>query len=367
MGPGDWAGENLVFAAVIGDSTSLWKIRISSGTWQAASDPQRLTFGSGRDAEPSRAAQAGGRETLLAFSSLSLHNNVWRLPLRGPLRQLTTSAAPYTNPSASSDGDKIAFLSGRSGNKDVWMLDLASGQETALTVGAVQVSAPALTADGSKVAYSVLEKRKRPIYVVATSRGMAAKVCEDCGEPVGWSSDRTRLLYVSGQPRRVNLLDLTSGATAPLLEHPQFSLEQAHFSPDDRWIAFSARTSPDRTRVFIAPFGHGAAPGPNEWIGVTDGETWDDKPRWHVSGDALFFYSKRDGFGCIWNQRLDPASKQPIGQPTPMYHFHNNRLSLMHMYAPLLDLSATRDSVLFNLIEFTGNIWMARYPVDRGN
>ena len=367
MGPGDWAGENLVFAAVIGDSTSLWKIRISPRTWQAARDPQRLTFGSGRDAEPSRAAEAGGRETLLAFSSLSFHNNVWRLPLGGELRQLTASAAPDTNPSASSDGKKIAFLSGGSGNKEVWMLDLASGQETALTAGALQVSAPILTSDGSKVAYSVLEKRRRPIYVAATSRGMAEKACEDCGEPVGWSSDGSKLLYVSGQPRHVNLLDLTSGAATPLLEHPEFSLDQAHFSPDDRWIAFVARTSPERTRVFIAPFNHGAAPGPKDWIGVTDGATWDDKPRWHVSGDELLFYSKRDGFGCLWNQRLDPATKRPIGEPSPVYHFHTNRLSLMHMYAPLLDLSVTRDSVVFNLIEFTGNIWMARYARDRGN
>ena len=367
MGPGDWAGENLVFAAVNGDSTSLWKIRIPSGSWRAARDPQRLTFGSGRDAEPSRAAEAGGQQTLLAFSSLSSRNNVWRLPLRGEWRQLTTSASPDTNPSASSDGKKIAFLSGRSGNKDVWMRDLASGQETALTTGALQVSPPILTSDGSKVAYSVLEKRKRPIFVAATSRGMAEKVCEDCGEPVGWSSDGSKLLYVSGQPQHVNLLNLASGSTAPLLQHPQFSLDQAHFSPDDRWIAFVARTSPDRTRVFIVPFTHGAAPGPNEWIGITNGETWDDKPRWHVSGDALLFYSKRDGFGCIWNQRLDPATKRAIGEPSPVYHFHNNRLSLMHMYAPLLDLSVTRDSVIFNLIEFTGNIWMARYPVDRGN
>jgi hypothetical protein len=79
MGPGDWAGENLMFSADIGDSRSLWKIRISSKTWQAASEPQRLTFGSGLEAEPSRAVDPGGRETLLAFLSLSAHNNIWRL------------------------------------------------------------------------------------------------------------------------------------------------------------------------------------------------------------------------------------------------------------------------------------------------
>jgi len=379
MGPGDWAGEDLMFSAYIGDSTSLWKIRISSKTWQAAREPQRLTFGSGQEAEPSRAVDPSGRGALLAFSSLSFHNNVWCLPIRpkgaadlphpdsGELQQLTRSAAPDTNPSASGDGKKIVFLSGRSGNRDIWMKDLGSGQETALTAGAVQVSSPIIISDGSKVAYSVLEKQKRPIYVIATSRGMAEKSCEDCGEPVGWSSDGTKLLYLSGQPRHVDLLDLTSGAKAPLLQHPEFSLDQAHFSPDDRWIAFVARTRPDRTRVFIAPFRHGSAPGPKEWIAVTSGEAWDDKPRWHTSGDALYFYSLRDGFGCIWNQRLDPTGKRPIGEASPVYHFHTNRLSLMHMYAPLLDLSVTRDKIVFNLIEINGNIWMARFRLEDGN
>jgi hypothetical protein len=196
---------------------------------------------------------------------------------------------------------------------------------------------------------------------------MAEKLCEDCGEPVGWSSDGTKLLYLSGQPRHVDLLDLASGAKAPLLEHPEFSLDQAHFSPGDGWIAFVAKTRPDRTRVFIAPFRDGSAPGPKQWIAVTDGETWDDKPRWQASGDALYFYSKRDGFGCIWNQRLDPAGKRPIGEPSPVYHFHTNRLSLMHMFAPLLDLSVTRDKIVFNLVEITGNIWMARFLVENGN
>jgi eukaryotic-like serine/threonine-protein kinase len=379
MGPGDWAGEDLMFSAEIGDSTSLWKIRISSKTWQAAGEPQRLTFGSGLDAEPSRAVDPGGRGTLLAFSSLSSHNNVWRLPIRpkeaadlqrpetGELQQLTRSDASDTNPSASADGKKIVFLSGKSRNKDIWMKDLESGQETALTASAVEKSSPIITSDGSKVAYSAPEKQKQPIYVIASSRGMVEKLCEDCGEPVGWSSDGTKLLYLSGQPRHVDLLDLTSGTKAPLLQHPEFSLDQANFSPDDGWIAFVAKTRPDRSRVFIAPFRDGSAPGPKEWIAVTDGEAWDDKPRWRASGDALYFYSERDGFGCIWNQRLDPAGKRPIGQPSAVYHFHTNRLSLMHMYAPRLGLSVTRDKIVFNLIEITGNIWMARFLIEKGN
>jgi hypothetical protein len=37
------------------------------------------------------------------------------------------------------------------------------------------------------------------------------------------------------------------------------------------------------------------------------------------------------------------------------------------MYAPLLALSVTRDKIVFNLSEITGNIWMARFLLENGN
>ena len=203
------------------------------------------------------------------------------------------------------------------------------------------------------------------MYLVDTSRGMTERVCEDCGDPAGWSRNGTRILYLKGQPSHVEMLDLITGQKAVVLEDEKFNLGQAHFSPDDRWIVFAAETRPDRSCIFVAPFHDGAPIGRGAWIAVTDGATWDDKPEWLPSGDGLVFYSKRDGFGCIWIVHLERGTMRCAGPPRPLYHFHNNRLSLMHMSLPKLQLAVAQESIFFNLIEMSGNIWMAQFAGER--
>ena len=64
------------------------------------------------------------------------------------------------------------------------------------------------------------------------------------------------------------------------------------------------------------------------WIAVTDGQQWDDKPRWSPDGDLIYFTSLRDGFHHLWAQRLGPDSRQPIGPAFPVQHLHSARLSV---------------------------------------
>jgi len=43
---------------------------------------------------------------------------------------------------------------------------------------------------------------------------------------------------------------------------------------------------------------------------------------WSPDGNLLYFISERDGFVCLWAQRLDPATKHPQGAAFPIRHFH---------------------------------------------
>jgi eukaryotic-like serine/threonine-protein kinase len=94
-----------------------------------------------------------------------------------------------------------------------------------------------------------------------------------------------------------------------------------------------------------------------DWIPVTDGENLDDKPRWSPDGNLLYFTSERDGFRCIWAQRLDAVSKRPVSAPFGVYHFHTSRRSLMNVGLGPLEISVARNALVFNLGEITGNIW----------
>src|SRR6185436_9447865 len=128
-------GNFVLFSAQTGDSRNIWRIPISPDNGKVAGDPERVTSGAGLEDFPSLAA--GHR---LAFSSLNSQIDVWSLPVdadsgkvTGDLRRLTNDVAADTRPSISHDGKKLVFLSDRSGNNDVWLKNLETGKETALT------------------------------------------------------------------------------------------------------------------------------------------------------------------------------------------------------------------------------------------
>jgi pantothenate kinase len=52
-------------------------------------------------------------------------------------------------------------------------------------------------------------------------------------------------------------------------------------------------------------------------------ETYDVVPEFSLNGQYLYFQSGRDGFRCIWAQRLDAKNKKPLGSPFAVQHFHN--------------------------------------------
>ena len=212
--PGDWVGDQIVFSARLGDSVNLWRVAVSPQTWKVASDPQRLTFGASLERHPSVSGDH------VVFESGSTNIDIWTLPIDanrgkvlGYLQQLTQHAATYdAQPSISADGKKLAFVSSRSGNRDVWIKDLESGSEVALTNTPVLEGYPKISSDRPKVVYRVIEDPKQAFYVVSASGGAPEKVCEDCGLPTHWSSDGQRILFEPGSRiARLVLFNVTSG------------------------------------------------------------------------------------------------------------------------------------------------------------
>jgi len=306
----------------------------------------------------------------LVFASVSDRTDIWSLPLdanqgivTGEPQRLTQDAADDVCPSASADGKKVAFISYRSGQRDVWIKDLETGKESSLTMSPAAEYYPTMSADGSKVAYQLEEKQKQTIWVAPLRGGMAQNACQDCGRPWHWSSNGQVLLYSTaspgGGPSGIASLDAGSGEKRDLLTHSGYGLYQSFFSADDRWICFLARLGPNRSRLFIAPYRTETPARESDWIAVTDGGSADDKPRWSPDGNLLYFMSRRDGSNCLWAQRLDHHSKRPAGPAKPVFHFHGARLAPGNVHNREFELSITNNRVVLPLGEVTGNIWMA--------
>jgi hypothetical protein len=118
--------------------------------------------------------------------------------------------------------------------------------------------------------------------------------------------------------------------------------------------------TPAQSQIYIAPFDpERRAPIPfSEWIAITNGSAWDDKPRWAPDGNSLYFISERDGFRCFWRQPLDPVTRRPAGPAVAVVHFHQARLSLRNVELGPLAYQVGPDKLVFSLGEITGNIWM---------
>jgi hypothetical protein len=383
MSAGTWLpDEGVVFAARLGDTIDLWQLHIDSSTDRAIGLPHRLTTGTGISDQPSVAAirdDRGRPMTRVAFSGLTRNTQIWSSSfdpnlgkVTGTLQRLTEGQAAAEYGSLSMDGRKLVFARSRVGDDDIWIKDLQTGREVDLTPTPDRQFHPRISADGSKVAYSESKGAKSSIHTMSIGRapvaelrpGVAETLCEDCRWTWQWSFDGTRVLFAAGSAGRadITVANVATGEKTRLIGHPQFNLYQSNSSPDGGLIAFVAHIDSQHSRLFIAPFHRGPVPSSNaipaDWIPISSGEFWDDKPRWSPDGSLLYFISNRDGFLCVWCQRLDPVSRQPAGPPFDVFHFHNAGRSMMNVGLAALEPSVARDRIVLNLGEITGNIWL---------
>ena len=356
--PETWSpeGDSVTFSARLGDTADLWRVRISPEIWQVQGAPERLTAGPGLVSQPSHAA--GGR---LVFATLTSNIDVWSLPVEpndgranGEIRQITKDTSDDIHPNLSADGTTLVFLSNRTGNRDVWAMDLDTGEQTLLTDTPEDEAFPIISADGSKVIY-----RAGAIFQKPTSGGVVEKVCDDCGDPFHWTFDGSKVLHrFAFGPSSIGLFDLTTGENLPVLRHPDYHIFGFQISPDSRWIAFHLGF-PGNTQIFVVPFQGEIPRQEKDWIPVTRREALDFHPRWSPDGNLLYYQSTRDSFRCIWAQRLDRRTKRPVGEPFGVYHSHSARRSIGNIAGPQqVWVSVAQDKMVFSMREITGNIWM---------
>src|SRR5262249_60986212 len=102
------------------------------------------------------------------------------------------------------------------------------------------------------------------------------------------------------------------------------------------------------------PFGGGAM-GEGGGMAITrDGGGFSG---WSPDGGVIYFRSDRDGFQCIWSQKLDSV-KRPAGSPVAVQHFHSIAFGTYMVSASDYHLSVAKDRLALNLAKGTADLWV---------
>jgi eukaryotic-like serine/threonine-protein kinase len=373
--------EWIIYSTENLESWKLWRIGISP---EGVMDHDPVLFASGNGSlGPSGSASADGK---LAYNLWSSSASIYQISIDdhdqalGPILQLPLpEGGTYSSPSVSRDGKWMTYSASKPGKPNTVLLrDLRTGTDHVLDDkdrGTTENAETSISPDGSRViiAHECREGRlpRFPCgFMISAAGGEPERVCELC-TPRGFSSDGSTVLLQKYDPTdqnkdRIVALDLRTRTEQDFLSHPEEPLFHAYFSWDDRWVIFKKLQSMDLmqspAQILIAPVRHGLASGEAEWIAVTDGRHSDDKPQFSPDGNTVYFTSTRDGYLCIWAQRLDPVTKHPLGPPFAFEHFHNSEGRAGAFNQKDSDLSIARDKILINLPQLRPDIWMTQMP-----
>jgi eukaryotic-like serine/threonine-protein kinase len=371
--------EWIVYTAQGAAVWKMFRIRVSS-QGEIRGTPEQITFGAGEIGYSVSVADDGK----VAYPTFTSRQTTFAIPIdsrgqkSGPVSEVLLSPGIDSySPSISRDGKSMAYVEDTPGkSNNVVLTDLKSNKNHIVDEATRRSNYSVhIAPDGSKVSFEQDCGNRRwqsgePVncgFVSSAEGEGSRKVCESC-IPRGFSSDGSVLLIRKYDPVRddkppgwIAALDLRSGSEKQLVASPNSLIESASLSWDDRWIIFGKILDRTKGQIMIAPVRDGIAGKEPEWIAVTDGTHNDDLPQFSPDGTMAYFISNRDGYHCIWAQRLDPATKRPIGEAFGYEHFHDaSQKNLDGFWSSDGDLSVARDKIIVSLVQWHVGIWMTQ-------
>jgi TolB protein len=117
-------------------------------------------------------------------------------------RRVTSSRGIDLSPSFSPDGTKMAFVSARFGNPQVFILDLGTGQTRRLTYNGNYNTQPSWSPAGDKIAYTTMEKNGEiNIFTIRPDGSGATQLTSGAreNESPSWSPCGDMIVFASGR------------------------------------------------------------------------------------------------------------------------------------------------------------------------
>jgi tricorn protease len=228
-------------------------------------------------------------------------------------------------PALSPDRSEIAFVSGG----DIWTVPAKGGEARLLVSDPATESRPLYSPDGAKLAFTSTRTGNGDVYVLTLATGELVRLTySDAPELVdGWSRDGKWLYFTSNgndiaSANDIFRVSLNGGTPLEVTRDRYYNEFRAAPSPDGARLAFVAKGMSfnqwwrhghahiDESEIWLKGVG---ADGAYQRIVQEDAKQgW---PMWSEDGQSIFYTSDRSGSENIFRQALDPkASAKQVTQ-----------------------------------------------------
>ena len=225
----------------------------------------------------------------------------------------------FTEPALSPDGSEIAFISGG----DVWTVPAAGGEAHLLASHAATETRPLYSPDGRKLAFGSTRTGNGDIYILTIDSGDLKRLTfDDSNDQLdGWSADG-RWIYFSSGSRDNGGTDVyrvsVDGGTPMQVSANQYTFE--YFSApkrDGSAVAFAGHgfggsqwwrkghSHIDESEIWLMRFG--AQPSYEQLSEGGAKEVW---PMWSKDDRTVYYVSDRSGAQNIWAKEMGGKNRQ---------------------------------------------------------
>ena len=302
----DWTadGRAIVYAADRDGALGLWRVAREGGA------PQWVSLGGagGEISSPSTARGGAG----ITFARREVETELMELrPGDLATRTFAGSTREDSQPTISADGARVAFISTRSGDHEVWTTGPRGDAPVQLTrFGGPRVSGPRWAPDGQRLVVAARPDRQADLYVIEPD-GAARQLTDHPADDLAptWSRDGRSVYFASnrdGGEWQIYRLDATRGEEraepqkvtrhggVAAAEAPDGSVFVVRADQKGLWkLRRDREGNPVDTEARFLPLRLAPADGGN----------------WIVSGDAVYALERRiDGSAFV--VRLDLATNE---------------------------------------------------------
>ncbi|MCJ7628853.1 MAG: hypothetical protein MUO50_10755 [Longimicrobiales bacterium] len=218
---------------------------------------------------------------------------VW-VDRQGNIREIDSRLGGHLrSPALSPDGTQIAFVSVEGLGRAVWVFDIV--QKVLLPLASEGVNdLPFWHPDGDRVGFVSDRSGALRLYSISSRGGGDPRPILDVENTLqaAWTSDGRGVIFtvqdsVQGSSQDIYYAFLGSGPTPVDYRVTSADEGRVAVSPDGRWLAYTSNSS-GLQEVYVQPF-----PGPGDRTLVSTG-TGGTEPVWAHSGEELFYRNSVD-------------------------------------------------------------------------